>query len=201
MYLSHKIDSLLTNSEDFFCSSQKPSEIAGNLSWLLREFRVNVSILPDKKLKKSEFMISGEYWYDRIYKPIHLYLYFNPLVKKFTWIPGTFTHFKFLASQVLQHELIHFMQNQFPGHTHGYPISSEKEYFSQLDEIDCYGHDIALEIRHHYPTKDAYDILRNISKRRKVSSYKCYEEAFSGTSWNKIKNRLLKKVYLWLPYT
>ena len=113
-------------------------------------------------------------------------------------------------SQVCQHETIHQLQWQnresdeqpctldFRNLTGS--ISEEKEYLSDIDEIDAYGHDIAMEIKYSYPNKDPYEILKTIDSRRKVWSYIYYKKTFKGDDWSNIKNRLLKKTYQWMPH-
>ena len=118
--------------------------------------------------------------------------------------------FKFAVSQVCQHETIHELQWQNRD-TGGEPctldfrnltgsISEDKEYLADIDEIDAYGHDIAMEIKYSYPNKDPYEILKTIDSRRKVWSYIYYKKTFKGDDWSNIKNRLLKKTYQWMPH-
>ena len=75
------------------------------------------------------------------------------------------------------------------------------DYLAELDEIDAYVHDIAMEIREYYPKSDPMDVLRNINKRRKLWSWNYYRSAFKDSKdWSDVKTRLLKKTYLWLPH-
>ena len=114
-----------------------------------------------------------------------------------------------LLSQVIQHETIHQLQYQ---HRDCHDIAKldfrdlrgslneEREYLADKDEIDAYGHDIAMEIKYHYPGKDPYNILKNISKVRKLPSYNYYKQTFKTTKWSMVKKRLLKKTYNWIKY-
>jgi hypothetical protein len=119
--------------------------------------------------------------------------------------------FKFHISQACQHELIHKYQNQFRENNFEYEpidlrslqqgsIDDEQNYLSCLDEIDAYAHDIAMEIKFHYPYFNPYFVLSSISKRRKLDSYNYYRNTFKHEDWSYIRKLLLKKTYKWLPY-
>jgi hypothetical protein len=77
----------------------------------------------------------------------------------------------------------------------------EKEYLADPDEIDAYGHDIAMEIKFFYPKQDPYEVLNKIGSKRKLWSYNYYKKTFKGDDWSHIKSRLLKKTYQWIPHT
>ena len=68
------------------------------------------------------------------------------------------------------------------------------------DEIDAYSHDIAMEIVYFYDEKQKYEIIRNISEKNEVTSYKIYEKIFENSNWELIRRKLIKKTYLWLDY-
>ena len=71
---------------------------------------------------------------------------------------------------------------------------------AELDEIEAYAHDIALEILHHYPTMDPYAVLSSINRRRRLWSWNYYRDAFKySEDWSDVRHRLLKKTYQWLP--
>lgn len=122
--------------------------------------------------------------------------------------------FKFEISQVIQHETIH--RDQWSARdfeiTEKFTIdfrslmgqneSREEEmaYLADIDEIDAYAHDIAMEIKHYYPKNNPYNVLKTINSKRKLWSYKYYKNTFRGEEWYQIKKLLLKKTYLWLPY-
>lgn len=118
--------------------------------------------------------------------------------------------FKFLISQAIQHEAIHQLQwqNRDGGED---PVKldfrslvgnteDDKEYLSDPDEIDAYGHDIAMEIKFYYPNKNPYKVLSKIQNARKIPSYRYYKNTFKDCEWSKIHNKLLTKTYKWIPH-
>ena len=124
---------------------------------------------------------------------------------KFQWT-DKWEHFRFLVTQVLQHELIHQHQCQFPEHAEGNYFDmniddKDIHYFSELDEIDAFGHDIAMEIRYYYPKEDPYQVLKTVSRRKYIHSYKYYTNTFKGLDWTCIRKRLIKKANNWIPFT
>ena len=156
----------------------------------------------------DDLSVSGLYDMEEDIK--YIILNFPKETKHFTISEKNWREFKFAVSQVCQHETIHQLQWE-NRELDGEPceidfrnltgsISEEKEYLADIDEIDAYGHDIAMEIKYSYPKKDPYEILRTIDSRKKVWSYNYYKKTFKGDDWSKIKNRLLKKTYQWLPY-
>jgi hypothetical protein len=66
-----------------------------------------------------------------------------------------------------------------------------------MDEIDAYGHDIALEIKHYYPRTDPLKILRYPTRYNKLTSFFIYNRAFKGVNWRDIKKTLIRKAYNW----
>jgi hypothetical protein len=71
---------------------------------------------------------------------------------------------------------------------------------SNPDEIDAYSHDIAMEILYFYGESQKYKIIRNISRKKEVESYRMYENTFKNSNWESIRKKLIKKTYLWLNY-
>jgi hypothetical protein len=100
----------------------------------------------------------------------------------------------------LQHELIHREQYRRKAVDNGYTFSDERTYLSNPDEIDAYSHDIAMEIVYFYGETQKYEIIRNISEKSEVASYKIYENIFKNSDWELIRRKLIKKTYLWLDY-
>ena len=58
-----------------------------------------------------------------------------------------------------------------------------------------------MEIKFYYPKKDPYEVLRNISRYKKIWSYNYYKKTFKNDDWSEVKNSLLKKAFQWLPHT
>jgi hypothetical protein len=206
VYLCTEIFQRLDEHQELFVGYQRHQEIASNLQKVLKPYHVKVNVKTDNTLDKTDLAVGGEFYYDRTYQPIHLHLHFPPKAHgKFQW-KGKWEHFRFLVAQVLQHELIHQHQCQFPDHLDGnyYDMNIDNKdinYFSELDEIDAFGHDIAMEIRYYYPNENPYQVLKTVSRRKYIYSYKYYTRTFKGLDWNKIRHRLIKKANNWLPYT
>ena len=205
MYLCSQIFERLDKYQHLFVGTQQLKTIAGNLQKTLKPFHAKVVLHQDNTLDEDQFAVGGEYHYDRLNQPIHIHLNFPPNVSSFTWA-SHWPNFRFLVGQVLQHELIHQNQCQFPEHDEGnyFDMNTDNKdinYFSELDEIDCHGHDIAMEIRYHYPDENPYDVLKTVSQRNLIHSYHYYDKAFTGRDWTVIRKRLIKKANNWLPFT
>ena len=206
MYLCTEIFQRLDEHQKLFVGYQRHQEIARNLQKVLKPYHVKMKVHTNKTLERGDVAIGGEFYYDRTYQPIHLHLHFSPKAQgKFQW-KNKWEHFRFLVGQVLQHELIHQHQCQFPEHLDGnyYDMNIDNKdihYFSELDEIDAFGHDIAMEIRYYYPNENPYSVLKTVSRRKYIYSYKYYTRTFKGMDWNKIRHRLIRKANNWLPYT
>lgn len=158
----------------------------------------------------EDFSVAGLYDMDTNHK--YVILNFSTSKKTYNITPEKWRDFKFAISQVCQHETIHELQWQYRDDTmyEKAPLEfrstatsneEEKDYLADPDEIDAYGHDIAMEIKYLYPKHDPYRILETIGSRRKLWSYNYYKKTFRGDDWSHIKNRLLKKTYQWLPHT
>lgn len=206
MYLCTEIFQRLDEHQELFVGCQRHQEIASNLQKVLKPFHVKVNVKTDNTLDKTDLAVGGEFYYDKVYQPIHIHLHFSPKTHgKYFW-KNNWKNFRFLVGQVLQHELIHQHQSQFPDHLDGnyYDMNIDNKdihYFSELDEIDAFGHDIAMEIRYYYPNENPYSVLKTISRRKYIYSYKYYTRTFKGLEWNHIRRRLIKKANNWLPYT
>ena len=206
VYLCQKILDTLDTHRSLFDGYQRQPDIANNLQKVLKPFHAKVKVHTNKTLDRGDVAIGGEFHYDRTYQPIHLHLHFSPKAQgKFQWT-DKWEHFRFLVAQVLQHELIHQHQCQFPEHAEGNYFDmniddKDIHYFSELDEIDAFGHDIAMEIRYYYPKEDPYQVLKTVSRRKYIHSYKYYTNTFKGLDWTCIRKRLIKKANNWIPFT
>lgn len=210
MYLAETINGILDS---------KKNKLIGRASYfhvvdvLNRAFRKKESFVFRFELysdfSKNDFTVSGLYDMDRDEK--FIILNFSKDYKHFELNEDKWKEFKFAISQVCQHESIHKLQWQ---HRETDPSSrmplefryecsskeEERDYLKDVDEIDAYAHDIAMEIKFFYPKKDPYAVLRKINSHRKIWSYRYFKKTFRGTVWTSIHNRLLKKTYMWLPY-
>lgn len=125
---------------------------------------------------------------------------------KFSLNENQWSEFKFKFNQNLQHEMIHRVQtfNRNDSHWRKFykielkgPIHKleERVYLSDIDEVEAFAHDLAMEIEFYYPKTKMDEILRNPSRFRKLTTYKVYKKAFRNTDWSIVRKMLLKKTY------
>jgi hypothetical protein len=209
MFLAPVIDQTLESTKSKLLGRPSYSQITGVLNRAFKKtepFKFRYETYLD--YGEHDFSVSGLYDMEKNVK--YVIVNFPREHSNFTISEKNWSELKFAISQVCQHESIHQNQWQFR-ELDGLPvaldfrnlsgdISEEKEYLAEIDEIDAYGHDIAMEIKYCYPNKDPYHILRTISGRKKLWSYNYYKKIFKGDDWSDIKKRLLKKTFLWLPY-
>lgn len=213
MYLAPRINRRIAALRDELQGSVPLEQVLESVQAALKPFGIRVYLIPDETLTRPDFICSGTYDFQKKRQPIDIVLHFNEGNRCFNFTDKSWRNFSFLLSQVVQHELIHKCQYSYRqnmedgGSTLYYDIKagekSDKEhmdYLAELDEIDAYAHDIALEILHHYPTTDPYEVLRTINRRRKLWSWNYYKAAFRySEDWSDVRNRLLKKTYQWIP--
>ena len=143
-------------------------------------------------------------------RKISISLLVNSRGNVFNLEESSWKHFKFLLSQTLMHELIHQYQHVMrrdestwvkhywiervgPMHKLG-----ERVYLSDMDEVDAYAHDLAMEIKYYYPKHTLSKVFKNINYKKSLSTYRMYSKAFRKTDWFNIRKILLKKTYKWL---
>lgn len=124
---------------------------------------------------------------------------------------------RFNLVQAMQHELIHVRQNEEgrmydmehvpfgPQRPKTLPVKrkvlNKMRYLSELREIEPYGHDIAMEILHHYPGKTPNDVFGDPKKYPRVITYTLYSHAFKLMQWDAVREELLRSVNLWFSRT
>ena len=206
------INRRLYQNQDRFSGAQEPAVIGKILQETFRPWGVRVIVETNADIPVHDFSIGGSFNADRRRQPIEMLLYFNPGQLQFIWTQEKRDQFTFLSSQILQHELVH--KSQFknrPADVHHLSffydviarnnrLQEEQEYMADLDEIDAYAHDIALEILLHYPDQNPYKILATLPRRRLCFSWNLYKRAFRNCDdWSQVKHRLYSKIYRWLP--
>lgn len=208
-----EINKRVEKFQDKLVGYQNPIEIREVLQKMLKPWNVKINIRRSDDVPIQEISIGGSFDHEKRGKQIELDVYLNPHQKKFGWNEYNTPGIMFLLRQVLQHELIHQYQMQHRqeesrGMVTYYSVVSrdpakqeECDYLSELDEIDAYAHDIAMEIRHYYADEDPYEVLKNIRRKRYLTSWKIYTKAFKKCKdWSQVRQRLLTKVYNWIPY-
>lgn len=210
MYLAGLIDHVLEDSKYMLVGKTYHQILADTLTKQFEKhepfiFRIERHLF----LSVTDLAVSG--LYDQEEDKKYITLNVSKHFKKYQLEPDKWSDFKFLVSQVCQHESIHQNQWRKRGieHFEFDPVifKSEKTsrleqqlYLADLDEIDAYAHDIAMEIKYYYPKCNPYTILKNISKKRKLWSYTFYKNTFRGEDWSYIRQQLHKKIYSWLPH-
>lgn len=183
------------------------------LGGVVNSFGARIIIIRDTNLigKKYNIKISGEFDYYRKKNPITIFLHFSPKRKNIRITKKCLNRIIFLTAQTLQHELNH--KDQESKRTNFVPkpikihysnrLSAERiediHYYSEIDEIDSYGHDIAMELKYYYPEICIKEGFKNIDSLRNLHSYRQYKKAFKGLDWSKLRQSLLKKIWKWYP--
>lgn len=210
MILGSEIDELLESKKSKLMGQTKHTRIRNVFSRALSCHNIKFKLEYNKDFKKRDYAISGVY--NTNTDKINVIIHFTPKHELFCINDKMWNEFKFTISQTCQHELIHRYQtisreNVLDGND---PVEikfasekllEEKKYLSDLDEIEAYAHDLAMEIKHYYPKKSPYDVLRNIDRHKKLWSYFYYKRTFQTENWIKIRKRLLKKAFMWIPHT
>jgi hypothetical protein len=213
MYLAEKIDRRLLELESKWTGRMRKSTIVRQLQEAVKPFGAIVLWEKSAKIKAHDYWIKAFFYWNRRNQPVEVIWEFSAKSPYFDWNKVNVRHTLFLLSQALQHELIH--KSQFaPRDSDHYkfdfylPINHRKtgaakehlEYLSMFDEMDTFGHDIAMEIKYHYPRHDPYEVLRTIEKRKLLTSWGYYKKAFKGLKWKAVHDRVLKNAHKWLPY-
>jgi hypothetical protein len=210
MYLASLVDELLESKKEKLIGRNTFSDIIKILNrTFCRKLPFKFSFVIEKNLKKDEYAISGLYDIDSDIK----YIIFSFCGKSKYLDLRNWIDFKFTVSQVCQHESIHQCQWQrrdpdsykrlevdFRDLTNS--LKMEQRYLSDPDEIDAYGHDLAMEIKRYYSKEPPSNVIKKINKVKKLNTYSYYKKTFSNdiAKWKKIRVKLLKKTTQWLPY-
>jgi len=212
MYLARQIDDILESKKDKLVGRNSYYYIIQVLNrsfHKIEPFTFRYETFKD--FNQGDYSVSG--YFDSEHGTKYIILNFSNNHKTFTICSQRWKEFKFTLSQVCQHESIHQHQWQhrdssmyevlppeFRNAEEKTDINEERDYLSDFDEIDAYAHDIIMEIKHYYPKKCPYRVLKSMNHHKKIWSYNYYKKTFKGTEWNVIKNRLYKKAYKWIPY-
>lgn len=210
MILGSEIDEILESKKSKILGQTKQTRIRNIFSRALSPYNIKFKLESNKDFKSREYAISGVY--NTTTDRINVIMHFTSKKDLFLINDKMWKEFKFTISQTCQHELIHRYQTisrenvldcndpveiKFASEK----LIEEKKYLSDLDEIEAYAHDLAMEIKHYYPKKSPYDVLRNIDRHKKLWSYFYYKRTFQSENWLRIRKRLLKKTFMWIPHT
>jgi len=209
LYLSKDIDQRFTQNRNKFKGFVSYRSIATRLRNTFKGIdNLKFKVVKFEELDVNEFSVGG--LYDQTTDMKYVILNLSKYSEEMLFDGHLWKDFSFLVSQTIQHETIH--QDQFK---HREDCDEEAEidfkftpldtvedryYLSDNDEIDAYAHDIAMEIKHFYPLRNPYEVLKSISSKRKLPSFSYYKNTFKGCEWGGIKKRLLLKTYKWIPH-
>ena len=208
MYLSTTIDNAIEDNKSKFVCKQSYRNLLVVLNNTFDDKDLDIKIEKFDDFNHNEFSFTG--LYDMYENKKYVVMNVSKKHKKFELSNKIFKDFKFLLSQVIQHESIHQCQWSYkpeekePVHVDfrdcgvGTSIKEEQLYLSNVDEIEAYGHDLALEITHFYPNSNPLHVLRYLNRYKKLSSFFIYKRAFKNIEWQKIKTKLLKHTYKWI---
>lgn len=197
MYLSHKINQAVSSLS--LEGKQSHDWITESCRAALKPFGVRVTHSYSQELSGYDYTVSGQFQSDRKRMPILLCIFYSlDFGGSFQWTKTRRRQFKFLLSQVTQHELIHKHQSQYRDEMMGYSGNEMMEYLANKDEIGAYAHDIKMEIEHYYGASESFDVLRKVGSVENLTSYELYKKVFKGSKWNRIQKRLLKQTYKWM---
>ena len=206
MFLAKEIDYALEKSKPklFGTNSYKSITYTLNRSFGKKDLKFRYETFDN--FDEDDFSVSG--LYDQNTDIRYIIFNFSSDVDKLTI--DNWRVFKFETSQAIQHESIHQLQWQHrdPGED-SYKLEfrlmqdsddDDPEYLADVDEIDAYAHDIAMEIKFYYPNRDPYEVFRNINRCRKLASFSYYKKTFRNCDWLDIRKRLLTKTFRWIKY-
>lgn len=209
MYLASEIDNILESNKCRFLGVIPYTSLARRLSIAFgfqKDLKFKLETYDD--IDSDEFTVSG--LYDMTTDKKYIILNVSESQDSLEIDSYSFKMFKFLVSQCIQHETIHQLQWQHRDCVEDPvkldfrnkigSINEERVYLSDIDEIDAYAHDIAMEIKFYYPKDDPYQILKKINRVKKIPSYSYYRHTFKDCGWNKIKAMLLLKTYKWIAH-
>ena len=204
MKITADIDAILESNKHKLIGTRKFDTIRRTMKKMLFDFGVEQVKVIDI-FDSHMFSFGGEY--DQVEDEIVIEFivprdkHDNFHLSEYQW-----SEFKFQLNQNLQHEMIHRVQtlNRNDAHWRKFykiepkgPIFKleERVYLSDVDEVEAFAHDLAMEIQFYYPKTKMDEILRNPSRFRKLPTYRVYKNAFRNTDWSIVRKMLLKKTY------
>jgi hypothetical protein len=213
VYQAREILDILDAIRPKIMGSHTKQEITATLNRAFKPFDAYVTVDNNNTFKNKSYSMQG--WYDPNARGRSIEIRINLNKGKRNLRVNTdkdWQRFRFLISEFMQHELIHkhqwqhrepeWVYDQYNYHERGRNARErERRYLGDKDEIHAYAHDIAHEIRYHYPDEDPYKVLQDVSNRtRKIKSYGYYKSAFRGCEWSAVQQRLIKHAYKWIPH-
>lgn len=210
MYLAENFNAGIDSVKYKILGTPSAFYVAQCLNRVFKNDRIKFNHIHDKTIDKYDYSVTGQYDFSEDVR--HITFIVSATTDHIRLSEKDWKEFKFLTSQVLQHESIHQYQYSFRDYSMmkcqvdfrpwSLNIEEERDYLRDNDEIEAYAHDIIMEILYYYPKRNPREVLRDIDKTRKIWSYTYFKKTFKGTNeWPSIRNQLLKKSYKWIPYT
>lgn len=204
MLLAKRINKRLDRLRDELSSVKSISyrDLRSIVNEMVKHFDAQAVLIKEGDMPANTIGIGGSFDPFKARCPIDIEIYVSKHRNKIILSPFVVRETCFAIFQSLSHESIHKFQYQkrnnnpavwFMMLDDGQPMSERQTYLAEIDEIDAYAHDIAIELLHRYP-KTYMDQLRNAHMMTPIT-WLMYLDAFKGTEWSDIKNRLLKKTY------
>ena len=149
MYLAPSINRKLNMMRRTLTGSVPLEIVQEEVQAAVKPWGARVYLDFDPSVKRPDFCCSGSYDYTKRKMPIEITMHFHQGNRNYNFTPTAWIKFKFLLSQVVQHELIH--KHQY-SHRIGQETSvclyydikggekSDKDhmdYLAELDEIDA----------------------------------------------------------------
>jgi hypothetical protein len=213
MELGSQIEQRLARWKPKLMGRHRHDDLIKMIQSCLNPFGVRIKKQFDASLDWQSVAVSGLFDTQKSRRNITILLYFSWGSDWFRINDRNWSELRFQISQCLQHELIHRRQAEYRQHldneyTLYYDVKASDstnkqtmDYLAEIDEIEAYAHDIAMEILEYYPKVDPYQVLRTIAYRKKLWSWVYYKRTFKKSEdWSDVRNRLLKKTYQWLPH-
>lgn len=209
MYLSKEIERRLIDNKSKLTGFITYRALVRRLNSIFKDYGdLKFKVVKYDDLDVNECLVGG--LYDQLLNQKYIIFNVSMYSDEVNIEDWMWSDFKFNISQTIQHETIHQQQSQHRPYIEE-PIKidfrvvrgtteEDRDYLADLDEIDAYAHDIAMEIKHHYSHMDPFHVLSTISYKRKLASYKFYSKTFKGCDWSNIKRRLLLKTYKWIEH-
>lgn len=185
------------------------SEFSKMLNEVLRPLGGYVRVMRDSDYTGNFCTLSGYYDTD-LKQKLCIMVHVSGVSDHIKLTLKKYNTFRFMFSQIVQHEFIHRSQFEFNPDLDkrnirvGLSNRLSKDQLAQINylrewyEVEAYAHDIAMEIAHYHRKKRPETVLKRIDHFKHLESYQLYAKAFRGTDWQKLKIVLLKKTWKWL---
>jgi hypothetical protein len=113
MYLASKINRRIDGMRPMLQGSVPLETVWEQTQRALKPLGVKVHFIPDDDIPPTEMSCSGLYDWSRKKQPVEITLHFHSRKRRYNFTEKNWQRFRFLVSQVVQHEFIHKHQYSF----------------------------------------------------------------------------------------